>query len=787
MKSRAPVLNSIHTAYRAAFFALITLLLGMPPAFSDNVLMEELIINAQRKEELAQDVPIAVSAYNAEQLNRLQVVETLDITKLVPNMIGHNNTGIGSANAYSIRGLNNTESIATFDPPVGSYIDDIYVARQNGNNFTFFDVDRVEVLRGPQGTLFGRNTTGGAVRVLLKKPGEELGGYAEAGYGSYDRYQLRGSIDVPVSDRFLTKLSGYLVNDNGFVDNLTTGEDINQDENYGVRGAVRWLITDKITWDIAADYTNADQPNIANFKSGNDRISNTALSQKSPIPVPLLANKKQGFKFQNETEAWSVTSNFTLDSAIGTVEFITGYRNLGQDFLIDFLDGNAAGRAAFGQAPPSWGGFTIGNEGTHKQFTQEIKLNWTLGDSLSAVSGFYYFDEDNKTDFGDIFDFDLNLIGIGPPGNFAPLVLADRIMNNNTESWAVYTQADYAITDQWMVTAGLRYTDEDKDIDYSDNAPCLPGDPSGCFVDSDGDGISDDDLTTKNIQMFAPTKKNTDVWTPRIAVNFTPTDNQMYFASITNGFKSGGWNARGTTPDQIIPFSKEEVLSYELGAKTDWLDNRLRVNLTGFYYDVSDFQLPTGFATATQGIKFITQNFADLETYGLELEVVANPAEGLTLFGNLGVQDSKYRSLDPSIITQQQACLGGDATQCGVGIITSSGGIANPVRTPDYTVTLGFDYVGQLGRAFQLIPSAYLYGVGDTWVGSNNSVIDKSDGYTTYNASLTLVQTEQNWQLSVECKNCNDRKMLVSTLADKQYIQDPLTWLVRFRKDFGRN
>jgi len=296
MKSRAPVLNSIHTAYRAAFFVLITLLLGMPPAFSDNVLMEELIINAQRKEELAQDVPIAVSAYNAEQLNRLQVVETLDITKLVPNMIGHNNTGIGSANAYSIRGLNNTESIATFDPPVGSYIDDIYVARQNGNNFTFFDVDRVEVLRGPQGTLFGRNTTGGAVRVLLKKPGEELGGYAEAGYGSYDRYQLRGSIDVPVSDRFLTKLSGYLVNDNGFVDNLTTGEDINQDENYGVRGAVRWLITDKITWDIAADYTNADQPNIANFKSGNDRISNTALSQKSPIPVPLLANKKQGLQ-----------------------------------------------------------------------------------------------------------------------------------------------------------------------------------------------------------------------------------------------------------------------------------------------------------------------------------------------------------------------------------------------------------------------------------------------------------------------------------------------------------
>ena len=358
-------------------------------------------------------------------------------------------------------------------------------------------------------------------------------------------------------------------------------------------------------------------------------------------------------------------------------------------------------------------------------------------------------------------------------------------MDNTTESWAVYTQADYSITDKWMVTAGLRYTDEDKDIEYSDNAPCLPGDPSGCFVDADGDGISDNDLTTKNIQQLGiQTDQSTDVWTPRLAVNFTPTDDQMYFASVTKGFKSGGWNARGTTPDQIIPFSKEEVLSYELGAKTEWFEDRVRVNLTGFYYDVSDFQLPTGFASETQGIIFITQNFADLETYGLELEVLTNPVDNLTLFATAGWQDSEYKKLDPSIIAQQQACLGGDATQCGVGIITDNGDIADPVRTPDYTVTLGFDYVLPIGKSLELIPSAYLYAVGDHWVGSNNAAIDESDGYATWNGSLTLAHTEQDWQLVVECKNCNDRTMLVSTLAGVQYIQDPRTWLVRFRKDF---
>ena len=334
---------------RVLSFSFLLIVIGIPHAGAENVLMEELIINAQRKDEKAQDVPIAVSAYNADQLERLQVVETLDVTKLVPNMIGHNNTGIGSANAYSIRGLNNTESIATFDPPVGTYIDDIYVARQNGNNFTFFDVDRIEVLRGPQGTLFGRNTTGGAVRVLLKKPAEELGGYVEAGYGSYERKIIRGSVDVPIGASVQTKLSGYFIDDDGFVDNLTTGESINKEENFGVRGAVRWLITDDITWDIAADFTDADHPNIANAKAGSSRISNTGLSQNSAGTFGILANGKQNFVFQNETEAWSVTSNLAWDSPIGRVEFITGYRDLSQDFL--WTSSMARRRTAASQSP----------------------------------------------------------------------------------------------------------------------------------------------------------------------------------------------------------------------------------------------------------------------------------------------------------------------------------------------------------------------------------------------------------------------------------------------------
>ena len=149
--------------------------------------LEEITVTSQRHEQVLQKVPIAVAAFTAADLDVREIHETLDIAKYVPNLVGHHNTGVGTANTYFLRGLGNTESISTFDPPVGTYIDDFYISRQNANNFGFFDIQRIEVLRGPQGTLFGRNTTGGAINVILKKPSENFGGYVEAQYGRYNQ------------------------------------------------------------------------------------------------------------------------------------------------------------------------------------------------------------------------------------------------------------------------------------------------------------------------------------------------------------------------------------------------------------------------------------------------------------------------------------------------------------------------------------------------------------------------------------------------------------------------
>lgn len=767
----------------------------LPSLAQDASIMTEITVTAQRREEQIQDVPLAVTAYSGEQLQTLQVVQALDMGRLVPNLIAHNNTGLGTANAYSLRGLNNSESIATFDPPVGSYIDDIYVARQNANNFTLFDLDRIEVLRGPQGTLFGRNTTGGAIRVLLKKPAEELGGYLEAGFGEYDRYIARGSIDVPVSDRFLTKFSAFWIDEDGYVDNLTTGEELNGEENLGFRAAFLWQLADSVSWDLALDYEDTDDANVSNTKQGSKRVTRTGLTTGGNPLGSLFTGEKTTYGFQNEVKSFNVTSNVQWDAGFGLVNFIVGWRDLSQEFALDFLNGNAAGRASFGQQPPSYGGFSIANDSDHDQFTAELKLTAELTDNVRYTAGLYFFDEDNRTDFGDVFDFDLSLVSPAPPGSFIPLVLADRVMENNTDSWAAYLQTDIDFLDAWTLTLGVRYTDEQKDISFTDNVPLADctGNPGCQFVDSNLDGISDNDLANANLALFGiPRDLDTDLWTPRVALQYTVSDDLNFYGSATRGFKSGGWNARGTTPDQLQPFDKEVVWSYELGMRSNWYDNRLRVNLTAFYTDVTDFQVPTAFTPITGQIQFITKNFAGLRNKGLELEIVANPVEPLILLANIGLQDGEYKDISPEILNQQQNCRDAIANStptqniCDAGIVDPNGNIAEPTRNPDYTATLGAIYTWSLAQSYELVSSAYLYSVGDhsTFVSGNPAFL--VDGYTTWNAALELKNTDNDWGVTLDCRNCNDRTMLVSGLAGEPYYQDPRTWQVRFRKNFGR-
>ena len=760
--------------------------------------LEEVVVTAQRRNEAIQDVPIAVTALTDTQLERLNVTETLDLVKLIPNTFGSNNTGLGTANVYSIRGLNNTESIATFDPPVGTYVDDVFIARQNANNFAFFDVERVEVLRGPQGTLFGRNTTGGAVNVILKKPQPEFGGFAEVGIGQFSERMIRMSVDMPVNEKFLTKLSGYSIKDDGYVWNTATGEKLNSNDNKGARFAVRWLPTDSLTWDVAADYVDQDYMNILNNDlegdGQNGRVSTTGMRTDTPATRGVFVNQKQNYPLGNEVEGYSITSNLGWETGIGTFNFITGWRSMEQKFALDFF-----GMPGFSQPVAPTGAFTIVNDGNHDQFTQEIKLNGALmGERLRYVAGVYYFDEQNKTDLGQLFAVNGTSLFCGPPGSVCQIpgvttvfpsvgngitifnsLYYDRIMENTAEAWAGYVQADFDILDSLTLTIGGRYTDEKKTIAYKANDnPNAPAANQWNTADIKAAGI--------------PVEQSTGQFTPRVALKWDLNDDMNFYASATNGFKSGGWNARNVNVREVQPFDPEEVWSYELGMRSEWFDNRLRLNLTGFYSDVTDFQLPSAFVNDVGGIVFITQNFADLEVKGAEAEITWAPIDGLNLFLNAGMQDGEYKNLDSSITAQQQACqaalaagnAAGVTANCAKGIVDPNGKIADPVRLPDYTLTVGGSYTIGFGSGLELTPSAYLQDVGNYNVGTAGEPIGLSEGYTQWSAGVSLGNPDTGWSLSANCDNCGNEYIIASVLAGTQYYNNPRTWSLRFKYDW---
>ncbi|MFZ4688534.1 MAG: TonB-dependent receptor [Polymorphobacter sp.] len=802
--------------------------------------LEDIVVTAQRRSESAQSVPIAVSAFSADLLSQRGIATPLQLIQYVPNLFGSNNTGLGSANAYYIRGLGNTETIATFDPPVGTYIDDIYMSRQNGNNFAFFDIDRIEVLRGPQGTLFGRNTTGGAVNVILKKPSDTLGGYIEAAYGAYDKKLIRGSIDLPLNDIVQVKISGYYQDDDGYVQNTTTGERLNDSDLAGLRAAVQFKFTEQLTWNLSGAYMRNDGENMINFDCDprapancNGRFASTGVLETRPngaaSPFAAVTGRKANYGLGNEVDTQIYISNLEWAGDDSTVNLITGFINLKQQFALDFADGRGLPSVVIPEPPvrgyPT-GGFTILNDGKHNQFTQELKINGKLFDGVvEYVAGFFYINEDNRTDFADVFNLG-PIFGIPGPVGF-PAVLADRTLLNTVNAKAGYIQGDFNVTSQIKLTAGVRYTDEKKTFSILDNrASCQPSTPT-C-------------LNTANLavnlpggRLAIPTEQRAKVWTPRFAVNFAPNDDMLFFASATRGFKSGGWNARGTAPNTLLPFDPEKVWSYEAGAKTEFLDRRLRVNLTGFWLETSDLQTPSAFVDpVTGGVTFITQNFADYQNKGVELEVTAVPVRGLNVYANLGYQKDKYKVSDTllpnrfgvkSVRQQQIDCRAqlaqrrvplsagaNNAPDCAAGIIDANGDIATPVRTPDFSIAFGGSYDFAIPSAgIILTPSVNaLYRTkietgtanGTIFTGSitapsgavfpanpfGGDVISGSltESFWQVGAAITMRTDDNNWTLSLECENCFDKGFSQSSLVNFNYLSPPRTWQVRAKRVF---
>ncbi|AJP74760.1 TonB-dependent receptor [Sphingomonas hengshuiensis] len=697
-----------------------------PAEAQDSGGLTDIVVTAQRRPEKLQEVPIAVTAFTEMTIRDFNLNDAISVSKYVPSMISAHNAGLQSANAYYMRGLGNSQSVATFDPPVGTYVDDVYIARQNANNYAFFDTERVEVLRGPQGTLFGRNTTGGAISVIMRKPGDEYKFKGELSAGSYGRITGKAIVDVPLSEKVLTKISAFYVKDDGYLQNVATKETLNGERNYGIRSDIRFLASEAFTFDVAAEYTNNTGtylgPSSLAVRSERYKAATTPILNRTNLTLPktdckgdstvVLLTRKAGLCALSENYAVTANANYETDG--GTLTGIFGWRRLTQGWINQY---NTNGTAIYNS-------YIIADNSTNEQVSGELKWNSTLLDGrLNYTAGLFYLHEDNEEAQADFQDTN--------PNATAFKLLQDRNFAQKVETMAAYLQADYSVTNALTFTLGGRFTHETRKLAFFDS------------VRFPGFGFDSADAIAAGI----PLKLTQNRFTPRVAVNYKLDPNVMVYASVTNGFKSGGWNGNAATPARVLPFRPEITWSYEGGVKSELFNRRLRINLTGYLADTKDIQITSGIIPPGETtIVSLARNAGTLRTYGLEWETALAVNRNFNLFVNGSLNHGEYTSitLTPGVAASLQVQL-----------------TTEPVRVPTFQLASGGTYkvpVDALGGDVGLT-AAYRHN-SPYWISLLNTARAPIENYV--DLTLTYDRDDGKWGASFGVTNLTKQETITA-------------------------
>lgn len=549
---------------------------------------EVIVVTATKTgETLLQKTPMAITAVTADALDRTGTDDIRDLAQLTPNLQVAQNAGFSQV---YIRGIGSNNVFAGSDPSSTMHLDGVYIARPAANLVNFLDVERVEVLRGPQGTLYGRNSVGGTINVISRRPGNDFEAKAQLTAGNYDFWRGEGYVSGPVV-RDVLAASASLVGSmrDGYIENIAIPGDRVDDEDM-VAGRVQLLFTPSPSFDfiVRGDYFYADESLAGYIKllqpSPVDPLVNTTLGDYRRVALNLPSS--------TERRIWGISGEGHYQLAPwAKLTSLTAYRSSELRASND-SDATAANIRRTQQF-----------EG-QDQFSQEFNISGQTP-QIRYVAGAYYFQEDIEAD--------------SPVTNFVPMVQGRPNPLVNTEAWALYGQLTYYILPDLGLTAGLRYTEETKDFTQRFSVINLR---TGSFLPG----------FPRSYQL----SDTYNAWTPRFAVEFEATEDLFLYASATRGFKSGGFNFASQNPNQ--GYDPEFLWSYEAGFRSDLLDRRLRLNGTAFWYDYSDLQVQS---FITPGVIDIT-NAADARVRGVELELLARPIAALTLGGNLAYLDAEY-------------------------------------------------------------------------------------------------------------------------------------------------
>ena len=732
---------------------------------ADNLAIEEITVTARKKDESIQDVPLAVSAIT-DQLQEETVRRIEDVQAFAPNLFINRTPGIASGAAITIRGVASLESDKSFDPSIGVVMDGMFLGTSSGVLLENFDIERIEVLRGPQGTLFGKNTTGGILNIIRTSVSlDDMSFDLSLTGGEYGRQDIKAVAQIPIiQDTLGLKVFGAKIEHDGHVKNTTLDRDVGGDDktNYGF--AALWAPTDnfdiKLHYEIMED--QSEQGAYVNRNRVGELACTISLIGFDPANgCEIFANdgpdttESDGSNFSdNEYKSTIITANYDTDNFLYT--YIYTRRDMDEQNMQDF-DG----------APAHLLRMNFFND--WEQTSHEFRITSQFSDKVQFIAGLYDWetDFDQRWDVYDLF-YQLSRLGVPPwpsgrvgvPGYDDVFPWEDDVAGNNgqsqvTTSLAAFFSADWYLNDQWTLTAGFRWTEEEKDFVGGASAPGyypLRGEPwPGIFNPFNAD------------QKWTET-------TPKVGARYQMNDDVMFYGSYSEGFKSGGFFARQANYEIDPAYDPEYVKNYEFGWKTTLLDGRMIFNGAIFRSDYDDKQESILIPVNLANVATVVRNASTLEMTGIELEMRYQITEAWDLLVTYGFLDSEY---DDYI-----ADLTGD------GIVTDNSDLV-PRNTPENTFGLTTSYTMQIGNGDLKGRVSYRFR-DDMETNSSNDPLGHLDSI--YNVNANISYSIENYSISVWGRNITDEReqrwATIGGLTSRGWWNEPSTYGVTLSASF---
>jgi len=728
--------------HRAARIAL-GLAAGLMSVQAHGELVEEVVVTAQRIEEDAQSVPIAISAFSAGQLEAHQVKDVEALANVAPNL----EIVPGQANsltlAINIRGQVEDTNVPTVDPAVGLFLDGNYIARVTGANLNLVDVERIEVLRGPQGTLFGRNTIGGAINIVPNKPERAHSGSVELTAGNYDRYTLTGVLNAPVlGDRGAVRIAAQHTEHSGYARTVVLDKDLNDDDTEFLRAQFRLAPGDRWDLNLALDYSDTS--------TGNQWI--TMLAATAPATLLPAATGNPGDSMENyrdpvarrtyashaggfDNRARGAAATLTWPSATHTIKGIVAFRDLDLTIIGTDLDGT-----------PYDVSTQLRQDQAESQESFELQsFGRAFGGRLEWIGGLYYFDE--------------RVERTGLANTLAPISTVENSNSGNVHntSRSAYLQLAANLTPSLRVQAGARQVRDTRQL-TSFNSRWNQG-VQTCSLAAEIRDSPDVCRATLPPRKFDYAPFN-------VSIDHSADENLLWYAKFSRGQRAGGYNFRVTESLGTLPFDPEKVDAWELGLKYDLLEGRLRINAAAFRTDYQDIQLSQVALDATQRPVVINVNAGSARIEGAEVEIAAQLPRA-TLALAVGHTDARYTELDPDVI---DVALDSEFR-----------------NTPEWTVSAAIDLPFEFGNAASRLHVDYSWR-DDIYYGGDP--LARRDAVDVVNARWSTRLTGSGLEFAVWCKNVADRRYILRALGGSNgFVRalpaDPRTFGATFTRRFG--